>query len=98
MSLGTLPWGQIGPLGGLVGLTVLLVWLLATGRLQTRPQIEAQDRAHEREVGQLQKANDILQDALAQSQAQMSEVLVGQRTILGFITTLQARVDGRADT
>lgn len=58
--------GQVGGWAGMVALTALLFWLLASGRLLTRSQHDSIVTLHEARVKEVQKTLDT---ALAQNTA-----------------------------
>lgn len=89
MPLTALPWETIGP-GALLTLAVILI---LTGRLVPRASLMDKQReadnwrqAHERS----EAARQIEQQARAESQSQVSELLAHARTTQAFIAALQS--------
>jgi len=79
---------SLTPLGGMLGMVVILYWLLATGRLISRS-------AHERELGQERRRGDEWKETAletrklaAEQSEQISVLVVGTKTAAQYFGTV----------
>lgn len=65
---------------GVVALLAVLYWLLATGRLVTRREVDSVQTAHARELTDVRADRDVWRDNFLDQKGLMSHVLEGQET------------------
>lgn len=65
---------------GVVALLAVLYWLLATGRLVTRREVDSVQTTHARELTDVRADRDIWRDNFLDQKGLMSHVLEGQET------------------
>lgn len=66
--------------GGVLSLLIGLYWLLATGRLVTRREVDSVQTSHERELKDVRADRDVWRDNFLDQKGLMSQILVGQET------------------
>lgn len=66
--------------GGVLSLLIGLYWLLATGRLVTRREVDVAEKARERELADIKADRDVWRDNFLDQKGLMSHVLEGQET------------------
>lgn len=65
---------------GVVALVLLFAWLLATGRIVTRREVDRIEASRQRENDDLRADRDVWRDNFLDQKGLVSQILVGQET------------------
>lgn len=65
---------------GVVALVVIFAWLVATGRIVTRREVDRIEAASQRENDDLRADRDVWRDNFLDQKGLVSQILVGQET------------------
>lgn len=65
---------------GVVALVIIFAWLVATGRLVTRREVERIEASRQRENEDLRADRDVWRDNFLDQKGLVSQILIGQET------------------